>query len=66
MRKGRLGKTEYSTEIPGSDQNHNISVRFDLTDGCLGITQVKQIEVERILLSPRQVRALILFLGAKP
>ena len=62
----RKGITNYSERIKGSPRNYNWSVRFDLTDGCLGISQIEGDEVkDRVLLSPTQVRGLIDFVVGK-
>ena len=36
------GITRYSQTIPGSRRNYGWSVRYDLTDGSLGITQFER------------------------
>lgn len=61
------GKTEYSGDIAGTWANHNLTVRFDMTDGVLGISQWvgKEIkDVDRVLLSKEQVKALLKFIGS--
>lgn len=61
-----MSTTVYSKDIPGTEGNYNWSVRFDSTDGFLGITQMKANgEIERVLLSPRQVKALKAFVTRK-
>lgn len=56
------GETKYSDKIPGDRGNYKWSVQLDLTDGYLGITQFDGDEVkERVLLSPKQVEALLDF-----
>lgn len=56
------GITDYSDRIPGQSRNHDWPVRFDVTDGCLGISQYEGDDLkDRVLLSPEQVRALIEF-----
>ena len=57
--------THYSEEIPGARGNYDWSVRFDKTDGYLGILQKKDDgQMEQVLLSPRQVKALHSFYEA--
>lgn len=56
------GITRYSKIIPGSRGNYGWTVRYDLLDGYLGITQVEGGEIkDRILLSGKQVKALLDF-----
>lgn len=56
------GRTYYSARIDGARGNYNLPVRFDMTDGFLGITQVESEKVsDRVLLSPEQVKKLIAF-----
>ena len=51
------GLTTYSEKIKGSERNYDWQVRFDLTDGFLGITQFEGETVkDRVLLSPAQAR----------
>jgi len=60
------GRTDYSEKIKGSPRNYNWAVRFDLTDGYLGITQFDGEAVkDRVLLSPSQVRDLLNFAAGK-
>lgn len=56
--------TRYSEVIEGSVDNHDKPVRFDLTRGCLGITEytVDKGVTGRILLSRKQARRLVKFL----
>lgn len=57
------GRTHYSEEIKGARGNYNFPVRYDLTDGYLGITQKESGTVmDRVLLSPRQVEEMTKFL----
>lgn len=59
------GFTKYSKRIDGEASNYNAEVRYDLTDGTLGISQFDGEGVgvvDRVLLSPKQVSALIAFL----
>lgn len=56
------GITRYSQRIDGTARNYNWRVGFDLTDGYLGITQMEgEMVKDRVLLSPKQVKALIEF-----
>lgn len=61
------GITRYSKDVPGTRTNWNKTVRFDLTDGCLGISQweKKGGVDDRVLLNKSQVAALLKFIGAK-
>lgn len=60
------GLTTYSEKIKGNSGNYNAQVRFDLTDGYLGITQFDGAEVrDRVLLSPAQARDLLNFVAGK-
>lgn len=62
----RKGITVYSERIKGSPRNYNWQVRFDLTDGYLGISQIEGDQVkDRVLLSPAQVRELVEFVTGK-
>ena len=62
----------YSDEIPGDETNYNWPVRYDLNSGSLGISQAGAIgtngvrvnAIERVLLTPDQVAALLDFLRA--
>lgn len=58
----QAGITTYSEKIKGEPRNHDRPARFDLTDGFLGITQNCGIEIDRVLLSPKQIRELISFI----
>jgi len=57
------GITRYSDKVPGSRGNYGLAVRFDKTDGYVGITQFGRNvnTVDRILLSPKQFAALVEF-----
>lgn len=58
------GVTNYSEKIDGEKRNHHKTARFDLTDGFLGITQTDSDRVvDRVLLSPHQVKKLLAFVG---
>lgn len=60
------GRTYYSERINGARGNHNLQVRFDISDGHLGITQFEgETVTDRVLLSPAQVQALLDFVGKK-
>lgn len=54
----------YSEKIKGAPRNYRFAQRFDLTgDGVLGIQQFDGDKaVDRVLLSPQQVKCLIAFL----
>ncbi len=54
----QTGITTYSDKIAGERRNFDLPARFDVTDGFLGISQ----EHDRVLLSPKQIKELILFL----
>lgn len=57
----RKGSTIYSRKVEGDAANYHNACTFDLTDGYLGITEVQpgRKTIERVLLSPKQVDALI-------
>lgn len=55
------GETRYSEKIDGDKSNFNWPVRFDDMDGYVGITQFNDADIDRILLSPVQIKALIDF-----
>jgi hypothetical protein len=59
--------TKYSGKIEGSDRNYKWAASFDIDCGYLGITQYHSSDegnkIERVLLSPKQVRALAKFCG---
>lgn len=60
------GITTYSNKIAGEKRNYDLPVRFDLTDGFLGITQFEgDVVKDRALLSPKQVRELVDFIGSQ-
>lgn len=62
----RRGQTTYSEKVNGIPGNYDWEVRFDLTDGFLGITQYDGEAVkDRVLLSPGQVRELVNFISGK-
>lgn len=62
--------TMYSVEVPGDERNHNSTVKFDksgrsgLKRGYLGISQIDPTthQIDRVLLSPTQIKALLKFL----
>jgi len=61
--------THYSDYIEGADGNYGWLVRFDKTRGFIGITQSREkswADVERVLLSPAQFKALIEFVSPLP
>jgi len=55
--------TEYSSQIEGTLRNYNWPVRFDHTDGFVGVDQYDEEGhvKSRVLLSPVQVEELIVF-----
>lgn len=59
--------TKYSEKVEGNDSNYKWAVRFDIDNGYLGINQYHSSDegnkIERVLLSPKQVRALAKFCG---
>lgn len=62
------GQTQYSAPHKGNRGNHRLAVRFDKTDGYVGISQFEDAPLsgrtmDRVLLTPQQVRALVAFLG---
>jgi hypothetical protein len=60
------GITYYSDEILGNRENYNQPVTFDKTDEYLGISQKgKDNTVERVLLTPRQVKEMLAFLKSR-
>lgn len=70
--KHKKGITEYSEEWPGDEGNYDWSVRCDITDGVVGITQAHNSEehrkyplTERVLLTKRQFEELVRFLRKK-
>jgi hypothetical protein len=67
MRRTRPGITDYSAEVPGAPGNHLLPVQFDLTDGYVGIAQRHEFGtgLQRVLLSPIQVKALIAFVTTR-
>lgn len=62
------GITRYSQSVRGIRANHNLTARFDLTDGLLGVSQWEGdtiARVDRVLLSRRQVRVLLEFVRGR-
>lgn len=61
------GLTKYSRLVGGTRANHNLSARFDLTDGFLGITQFDSNtkKSERVLLNRKQVAEMLQFINGK-
>lgn len=59
----KKGETIYSDQIEGRRENYHWSVKFDLTDDSLGISQFDDDEIHRVLLSGNQVKELVKFLG---
>jgi len=60
-----MNNTKYSDDVEGDDGNFNQAVRFDITDGYIGITQSEIHDVQRVLLTPRQVKKMLIFLKRK-
>jgi len=65
MNKYKAEITEYSDQFAGDVGNYYQNVRFDFTSGYLGITQWanQRGAIDRILLSPKQVKLLKEFLN---
>ncbi len=63
MKTVERAEIEYSRRIPGQRQNYGWAVRFDETEGSLGIQQYDEDgdSAARVLLSPKQVEALMVF-----
>lgn len=60
------GDTVYSTKVPGARGNYEWPVRFDKSDGYVGINQYDGDKLtDRVLLSAKQVRELIAFVGKR-
>jgi len=66
------GVTDYSDVVEGARGNYDWPVRFDYTDGFVGITQYEVYESvgqrqvkDRILLSPEQWQSLAEFVAKK-
>jgi hypothetical protein len=59
------GQTHYSDWIDGARGNYDWPVRYDRTDGYLGISQIEGGK-DRVLLSPKQVQELIKFIEQQP
>ena len=60
--------TKYSPDITGDDGNYRLAVRFDRTGGYVGITQRDPTlgrTLDRVLLSPAQVKALVAFVAPR-
>ena len=57
----------YSKDVQGDRRNYRWPVRFSIsTGGYLGINQTSgSNSIERVLLSPKQVKALLRFLDAR-
>lgn len=55
--------TEYSERIEGDRWNWDKAMRFDVTDGYVGITSFDDDGhvIQRVLLTPQQIKALIRF-----
>jgi hypothetical protein len=59
-----MRKTVYSPTYVGNESNYDQQVRFDNTGGYLGITQYGD-SLQRVLLTPQQVKRLTAFIGKK-
>lgn len=60
------GRITYSEKLKGSPGNYGWEVRFDISDGYLGITQFEgETVMDRVLLSPAQVKELVGFVSGK-
>lgn len=58
----RRGHTYYSKKVKGAQGNYDWPVRFDRTDGYIGVNQYDgEALKDRVLLSPAQVRELVKF-----
>ena len=60
-----MSRTVYSEKVPGEKVNYEWAVRFDKSTGVVGITQYTDpsgASVDRVLLTRRQVRALVAFI----
>lgn len=60
------GITEWSRREPGEERNHHRDVRFDVTDGAVGITAFSangDDVADRVLLTSRQFASLIAFVN---
>lgn len=56
---------KYTEKLKGDDGNYDWVARLDLDRGYLGVTQwVDNGKIERVLLSPAQVDALLAFVRA--
>jgi hypothetical protein len=59
-----MSRTYYSNDVKGDCGNYGWPVNFDITDGYVGINQVREDgESDRVLLSPKQVAALAKFVA---
>jgi hypothetical protein len=64
----RMNKIRYSKDVPGETGNYLWPVKFDEARGFVGISQRHNEEggvIDRVLLSPKQVRALLTFVSKK-
>lgn len=57
------GTTNYSSRISGNPRQHNRPVKFDVTDGYVGISSYEADGkvIDRVLLSPSQWKTLVKF-----
>ena len=61
-KKRRPGDTYYSKDVPGDSRNWKWPVRFDYTDGYIGIAMtIGARPSERVLLTPKQFDELVKF-----
>lgn len=58
-------KARYGDRIEGDESNYNWAAQFDLDGGYLGITQWADDKLERVLLSPKQVKVLTAFVASR-
>lgn len=60
-----IDEIKYTEKLKGDDGNYDWVARYDLDSGYLGITEwVDNGKIERVLLSPNQVDALLDFVWA--
>ncbi len=62
------GRTRYSAVVKGSTGNWRRDVRFDVTNGYVGITayEIGDAPIQRVLLTPKQFEALKAFVRRTP
>ncbi len=59
-------ETTYSKKFKGDKGNYGWAVSFDVADGYVGINQHADDGMDRVLLTPSQMKELLRFLGATP